>query len=87
MTGRTVEPTALHHAFRDELVELLRKHTSELDAKEVLAIAAHTVGQIIAMQDQRTMTIEIAMEIVARNIEIGNGDALVTIRGKVAGSA
>lgn len=43
-----------------------------MDALEILAIAAYTVGQLVALQDQRTVTPAMAMEIVANNIEAGN---------------
>lgn len=47
-----------------------------MSAQEMLALSAHLVGQIIAMQDQRTVTPEMAMKIVARNIEQGNQEAV-----------
>jgi len=79
MKERTVLTTAAHRAFRDDAIELLRKHAGALDAKDMLALSAHLCGQIIAMQDQRTMLPATAMEIVARNIEIGNADAISQI--------
>lgn len=43
---------------------------------EVLAIMAHVTGMLIAMQDQRTVSPEGAMEIVGANIESGNRSAI-----------
>ena len=80
------QPTAAHRAFRDDTIMLLKKHAGNLDAKEMLALAAHLVGQIIAMQDQRTVSREIALEIVTRNIEVGNAEVLSEL-GKSAGAA
>jgi len=72
-------PSAEHHAFRTDAIALLDKHAGHLDKKEMLALAAHLVGQIIAMQDQRTMRPDMAMEIVARNIEVGNAEVLANL--------
>lgn len=66
---------AEHQAVLDELTAILKKHTKDLDAAEVLAVAANMVGKIIALQDQRTMTPRRAMEIVIKNIEHGNAEA------------
>lgn len=74
--GRIVTATPAHQAFRDDAIALLRKHVAILSAKELLALAAHLVGQIIAMQDQRITTSETAIEIVAANIQIGNAEAI-----------
>ena len=62
--------------FREGLIELLRAHSGNLDASEMLAIAAYTVGQMVAMQDARKWTPEAAMELVAKNIELGNAHAI-----------
>lgn len=59
-----------HEATYQDLIKLISKHN--LSPPEMLAVAANLVGKLIAMQDQRTMTREMAMEIVARNLEYGN---------------
>lgn len=64
-------PSAQHQAFRDDLIAALRKH-ERLKPDEMLAVAAYFVGQLIALQDQRSMTPAMAMELVATNIEAGN---------------
>lgn len=82
---RSIAPTVAHRTFRDDLISILRRHAGELDAKEMLALSAHLVGQIVAMQDQRTVTPDMAMQIVSSNIEAGNAEALSEIaspRGK-----
>ena len=71
-----VLPGAKHTAFRDDLVAVLRKHEDALTAPEMLALAAHLTGQLVAIQDQRSMIPGRAMEIVARNIEQGNQEVL-----------
>ncbi len=65
-------PTAAHIKVRDAMLAVIRKEAADMDAIEILAIAAYTVGQLIALQDQRTVTSAMAMEIVASNIEAGN---------------
>ena len=79
MNERLVKPTAAHIAFRNDAIELLRKHAGALDAKDMLALSAHLVGQIVAMQDQRTVTPAMAMDIVSRNIGVGNLVAVVEV--------
>jgi len=79
MNVRSVTPQPEHVAFRNDVLDLLKKHAGHLDAKDMLALSAHLVGQLVAMQDQRTMTREIALEIVARNIEAGNAEVLANL--------
>lgn len=87
MNDRLVTPTAKHRGFRDDVIALLRKHAGDLDAKEMLALSAHLTGQIIAMQDQRTVTRELALEIVGKNIEVGNSEAMAEVSGVPLGTA
>lgn len=81
-----MKPTAKHQAFRDDSIALLRKHAAELPAIEMLALAAHLVGQIVALQDQRKTTSAIAMEVVAKNIELGNAEAITGTVGNTKGT-
>lgn len=76
MKEKIVQPSPLHAAFRTELLALLDRHAGKLDAREILALASHAVGQLIAFQDQRKMTPDLAMAIVSRNIEQGNREAM-----------
>lgn len=61
-----------HEVAYQELVALSLKHADKLTPLELLAIAANMVGKMIAMQDQRTMTPSMAIEIVFQNIQHGN---------------
>lgn len=72
---KSKKPTPEQVAFRDDMVVALRRH-QHLRADELLAIAAYFVGQLVALQDQRTMTSAMAMEIVVQNIEAGNQHAM-----------
>lgn len=81
-----ITATDSHEAFRQEFVELLRKHTGHLSAIETLAAASQAVGQIIAMQNQRKFTKIDLMDTVFKNIEIGN-EAMVEFVKSTKGSA
>lgn len=72
MKTKLTAPTAGHLKVRDAMLAVIRKEAADMDAIEILAIAAYTVGQLIALQDQRTVTPAMAMDIVAKNIEAGN---------------
>lgn len=66
-------------AFQD-LCGLVSRHADRLSALELLAVASNMIGKLlIALQDQRTITSEAAMNIVMRNIEIGNQQAFAEL--------
>jgi hypothetical protein len=69
-------PSLAHIKVRDAMLAVIRQEAADVDALEILAIAAYTVGQLVALQDQRTVTPKLAMEIVARNIEAGNAHVI-----------
>lgn len=73
---KTKSPTIDHEAFRNDMITVLDKHAGALDAAEMLALAAYTTGQIMAMQDARKYTAALALEIVSKNIEAGNAQAI-----------
>lgn len=61
-----------HEVLYQDLCKLVGKHTGNVSAQEMLAVAANMLGKLVAMQDQHTMTPAMAMEIVAQNLEHGN---------------
>ena len=61
-----------HEVAYQDLVALLNKHARKVSSLELLAIGANMVGKMIALQDQHKVTREEALEVVAKNIEIGN---------------
>jgi len=73
---KTKEPTVDHVAFRDDLLDLMNRYAGALDASEMMALCAYTTGQILAMQDALKWTPAAAMEIIAKNIEAGNAQAI-----------
>jgi hypothetical protein len=81
------KPSAEHTELFNGLTALLNKNTQKMDKREILAIVANIVGKVIAMQDQRTTTPEQAMEIVHRNIQQGNAEAVAQLMGPPGGHA
>lgn len=61
------------------LADLKAQMPANMPAARILAITSQFVGQLIALQDQRKITPDMAMQIVSENIEIGNRAALMTL--------
>lgn len=76
-----------HEIAYQDLCALITKHAGKLTPQEILAVAGNMVGKLIAMQDQRTLTPAMAMEIVANNIEAGNQDVLRQLANESSGNA
>ncbi len=74
MSIHTAKPE--HEVAYQDLCALVSKHAATLSSLELLAVAANMLGKLIAMQDQRTITREIAMETVLQNLEYGNQDVV-----------
>jgi hypothetical protein len=87
MRHSSKEPDARHTAFLDQMKAALGDSGKDLPAEELLAVASQFVGMLVAQQDQRRYTPAMAMEIVARNIEIGNATAISTTFGQTRGQA
>ena len=68
-----------HEVAYQDICALVNKHADNLSSIELLAIASNMVGKIVAMQDQRTVTPGMAMQVVAANLEQGNQDALAQL--------
>lgn len=67
-----------HEVAYQKLTDLVREMTDKhkLTSLEMLAVAANMLGKLIALQDQRTTSPDLAMRIVAKNIEVGNRQAI-----------
>jgi hypothetical protein len=61
------------------LKALKEQMPADMPVQRILAIVSQFVGQLIALQDQRKVTPDMAMQIVSENIEIGNAAALLTL--------
>lgn len=72
-----------HEVAYADLVKLVSRHAAKLSSEELLAVAANMLGKLVALQDQRTMTIDRAMEIVSRNIQYGNSQVIEKINASV----
>ena len=73
---KCVQCDARHEVAYQDLCRLVSKHASELSSLQLLAIAGNMVGKLIAMQDQRSITAEQALEIVFQNLQAGNRQIL-----------
>lgn len=65
-----------HEVLYQDLCRLVNKHADKLTSLEVLAVAANMVGKLIALQDQRSVSPEMALSVVSLNIEHGNQQVL-----------
>ena len=61
-----------HDAFRQDVLNVLAKHGSKLNAEEMLALIANMTGQAAAMMDQRKFTSKQVTDLIAENIQNGN---------------
>lgn len=75
-----------HEVAYQDLVALIRKHADKMSSLEVLAVAANMVGKLVALQDQRSVTSTMAMEIVIKNLELGNQQVMDDLH-KIGGTA
>ncbi len=73
---KTYQPTAEHEKYMNDLKAQI---PPDMKAQDILAITSQFVGQLIALQDQRVMGPDQAMQIVGQNIEIGNQAAILTL--------
>lgn len=83
----TIKSKPEHEVAYQDICALVSKHADKLSALELLAIAANMVGKLIAQQDQRRVSPDRAMRIVATNIALGNQQALDTLLNDKAGTA
>lgn len=69
---RYVDPADRHRRMKDAVVAAMSKEVGDMPSDEMLAVLCQIVGQMIALQDQRKYTAASVMDLVSRNIEIGN---------------
>lgn len=74
MPLNNVTAKEIHTTLRGELLQLYKKYGDQhnLTPAEILAIAAHTVGGILALQNPQRISPHDAMQLVLKNIEQGN---------------
>lgn len=84
--GKIRPSTERHQRLHEELVALMEREGGDLPAIELLAVLSQTLGSMIAYQDQR-IGADVIMELVSRNIEIGNQAAIDQTFGPTMGNA
>lgn len=87
MGTKSQKPSPAAVKCREAVVAAIQPFKHEMSGMEILAILAYTVGQAIAMQDQKTVTHEMIWELIGSNIEAGNAAVIEELVGKSAGSA
>ena len=82
------EPSDALKAMIKELTDVMVKRVMDdnLSQVEVLAALAIMTGQALALQDQRTMTPAMGMDLIVTNIEFGNQTMVEQLLGKPKGS-
>ena len=85
MSIRLTKPE--HEVAYQDMVALIRRHADKLTALELLAIGANMLGKLVALQDQRTTSPEMAMKVVSANIERGNKEVIDQLAGGRGGTA
>ncbi len=79
MNLKSQKPSDMVLAARTALLETLQHYSTNLRADEILALLAHLLGQTLAMQDQYLMTHAQYMDLVVKNIETGNAEAIASV--------
>lgn len=87
MKMKSQPPSKAAVECREAVIAAIQPFKERLSGMEILAIMAYTVGQTIAMQDQKTVTHEMIWELVGSNIEAGNAHVINELAGKSEGSA
>lgn len=77
---KTQQPSEIVKQCRIDVLQAIHNYKGKITPEEILATLSFTVGQVIALQDMRKMTREIALEIVASNIELGNASVVKTVQ-------
>ena len=84
---RKVDASSAHEQCRDAIIRAMEPFAEKIGPVGMLAVASTVVGQLIAMQDQRTMTPEMAMNLVCKNMEEANKAVVDGLRNTTAGQA
>jgi hypothetical protein len=84
-----VDANAVHEAFYQEVCLVLKKYEEryKLPGEEILAIMSNMVGKLLANLDQTKFTEAAGMEVVCKNLEMGNQQVLDALLERTAGNA
>lgn len=76
---RNQKATKDHEDFNHAMIGVMAQFKDRLSPIEMLAVASHFVGALLAAQDQTKVTPAMAMDMVAANIQAGNEHAINSI--------
>lgn len=79
MTQRVHLAKPEHEVAYQDVCALISKHAETLTPLELLAIAGNMIGKLIALQDQRVTSKNLAMRTLMANLEHGNGQAVAQV--------
>ena len=83
---KTIRTSVDHDAFRQDVLDVLAKHGSKLNAEEMLALLANMTGQMAAMMDRRKFTPKQVIDLISENLQYGNKvvvDKLQNVKGPI----
>lgn len=84
---KNVEPTGPHVALRTAIIRLIQREHPTITPEDCVAVLSFTVGQLIAMCDQRKFTPDMLLRLVQTNIELGNAEAMSNLIRHTEGNA
>lgn len=87
MKMKSQKPSEAAVKCREAVIDAIQPFKHELSGMEILAVLAYSVGQAIAMQDQRTVTHDMIWELVGANIEAGNAIVIDELAENSKGTA
>ena len=87
MKMKSQAPSKVAVECREAILAAMQPFKHQLSGMEIVAILSYTLGQCIAMQDQRTVTKEMIWELVGANIEQGNAMVIDELAEKSEGTA
>lgn len=85
MNSRSPSPVVIE--ARLAMLEALRPLADRLEVIEIVAVLSQTVGQFVAMLDQRQFSVAQAMHVVEENLAAGNAAQIEQVIGTPRGSA
>lgn len=87
MTLNSTPPSPVVIEARLAMLEALRPFADRLEVIEIIAVLSQTLGQMLALLDQRQFTPAQAMQVVEENLVAGNAAMLDKVFGSTGGSA
>ena len=87
MKMKSQAPSKAAVGCREAVIAAIQPFKHDLSGMEILAVLAYTVGQTIAMQEQRTVTHDMIWDLVGANIEAGNAAVIKELAEKAEGTA